>query len=88
LPAEHALHVRTINSIASTFTTLRHRTSRPNNSVAGATVPGLALETSEETAETLQRIRALEKVAALLGEPSTKTGFRCLTTHGYPRAAI
>jgi hypothetical protein len=46
------------------------------------------LETSEETAETLQRIRALEKVAALLGEPSTKTGFRCLTTHGYPRAAI
>nr|WP_269764957.1 IS256 family transposase [Burkholderia ubonensis] len=46
-PAEHWQHVRTMNSIESTFVTVRHRTSRTRNCLSRATFLGMAFKLIE-----------------------------------------
>jgi len=65
-PAEHWVHLRTTNPIESTFATVRHRTTRTKNCVSRSTFLGLAFKLAEEAAKSWRRIRAPEKVAALL----------------------
>jgi hypothetical protein len=65
-PAEHWVHLRTTNPIASRFATVRHRTTRTKNCVSRSTFLGLAFKLAEEAAKSWRRIRAPEKVAELL----------------------
>lgn len=67
VPAEHWGHLHTTNPIESTFATVRHRTTRTKNCVSRTTFLGLAFKLAEEAAKTRRWIRALEKVADLLG---------------------
>ncbi|OYR25101.1 IS256 family transposase [Brucella grignonensis] len=65
-PAEHWQHLRTTNPIESTFATVRHRTTRTRNCVSRATFLGLAFKLIESAEQSWRRIRAPEKIAALL----------------------
>jgi transposase-like protein len=47
-PAEHWQHIRTTNPIASTFATVRHRTTRSRNCLWRGTFLGLAFKLMEE----------------------------------------
>ena len=76
-PAEHWQHIRTTNPIESTFSTVRHRTSRTRNCVSRATFLGLAFKLIEEAEKSWRRIRGADKIELLLkgipfkdGEPA------------------
>ena len=76
-PAEHWAHIRTTNPIESTFSTVRHRTSRTRNCVSRATFLGLAFKLIEEAEKSWRRIRGADKIELLLkgvpfrdGEPA------------------
>lgn len=57
-PSEHWLHIRTTNSIESTFATVRHRTTRSRNCLSRATFLGLAFKLMEEAEQSWQRFVA------------------------------
>ncbi len=65
-PAEHWAHLRTTNPIESTFSTVRHRTTRTRNCVTRATFLGLAFKLIEEAEKTWRRIRGADKIEMLL----------------------
>lgn len=65
-PAEHWQHIRTTNPIESTFSTVRHRTSRTRNCVSRATFLGLAFKLIEEAEKSWRRIRGAEKIELLM----------------------
>ncbi|WP_408491793.1 IS256 family transposase [Paraburkholderia sediminicola] len=73
-PAEHWQHLRTTNPIESTFSTVRHRTKRTRNCVSRATFLGLAFKLIESAEESWRRIRAPEKLTALLDGMTFKDG--------------
>jgi len=66
-PAEHWQHIRTTNPIESTFSTVRHRTTRTRNCVSRSTFLGLAFKLVQEAEKSWRRIRGAERIDELLG---------------------
>jgi transposase-like protein len=73
-PAEHWRHIRTTNPIESTFSTVRHRTSRTRNCVSRATFLGLAFKLLEEAEKSWRQINGAERIALLLKGTPFKDG--------------
>ncbi|KVT70002.1 hypothetical protein WK56_18835 [Burkholderia ubonensis] len=65
-PAEHRQHVRTTNPIESTFSTVRHRTTRARNCLSRATFLGMAFKLIESAEQSRRRIRGAERIEQLL----------------------
>lgn len=73
-PAEYWQHVRTTNSIESTFATMRHRTTRARNCLSRATFLGLAFKLMEEAEKTWRLIRGADRIQPLLDGVPFKDG--------------
>ncbi|VVE54544.1 transposase [Pandoraea sputorum] len=73
-PAEHWQHLRTTTAIASTFATVRHRTTRMRNCVSRPTFLGLAFKLIEEAEKTWRRVNGTEKIKLLLEGVPFKDG--------------
>ncbi len=73
-PAEHWQHIRTTNSIESTFATVRHRTTRTRNCVSRNTFLGLAYKLIEEAQKFWRTIRGANQIELLLRGTIFKDG--------------
>ncbi len=73
-PAEPWIHLRTTNPIASTFATVRHRTTRTKNCVRRSAFLGLAFKLVQEAEKSWRRIRGVERIAELLSGTVFKDG--------------
>jgi transposase-like protein len=73
-PAEHWIHLRTINPIESTFATVRHRTTRTKNCVSRATFLGLAFKLVQEAEKSWRRIRGVDRLRDLMNGMTFKDG--------------
>lgn len=64
-PAEHWTHLRTTNPIESTFSTVRHRTTRTKNCLSRATFLGMAFKLVQQAEKTWRRINGIDRLAEL-----------------------
>jgi putative transposase len=65
-PAEHWLHIRTTNSIESTFATLRHRTKRVKGAFSKDSALAMMLQLGLEAQKRWHRITAVERLGELI----------------------
>ena len=73
-PAEHWMHLRTINPVESTFATVRQRTTRTKNGMSRATFLGLAFKLVQEAEKNWRRIRGVERIGDLVAGIVFKDG--------------
>jgi putative transposase len=65
-PAEHWLHIRTSNTIESTFATLRHRTKRVKGAFSKDSGLAMMLQLALEAQKRWHRITTVERLGELI----------------------
>jgi transposase-like protein len=65
-PAEHWVHIRTTNPIESTFSTIRHRTTRTKNCVSRNTLLGLVFQLTLTAEKGWKRIRGFKRLPEVI----------------------
>ena len=78
-PAEHWIHIRTTNPIESSFSTIRHRTTRTKNYVSRNTLLGLVFQLELTAEKSWRKIRGFKRLSDVIEGIRFQDGIAVIT---------